>query len=66
VKCIQNFSQKPERKRAFARTRSSSEDNIKVELKEIGRGNVGWIHVTQDRNQWRVLVITIMNSGLST
>jgi hypothetical protein len=32
------------------------EDNIKMDLREIGWGNVVWIDVAQDRNQWRALV----------
>jgi hypothetical protein len=30
-------------------------------LREIGRAGVDWINMTQDRNQWRALVITVMN-----
>jgi hypothetical protein len=35
--------------------------DIKIDLKEIGREWVDWIHVTQNRNQWRALVNTVMN-----
>jgi hypothetical protein len=30
-------------------------------LREIGWGSMGWIHLAEDRDQWRVLVYTIMN-----
>jgi len=36
------------------------EDNIRMDLREIGWGNVDWIHLTQDRNQWRTLVNKVM------
>jgi hypothetical protein len=36
------------------------EDNIKMELKEIGRG-VDLIHLAQDRNQWRAVVNTVLD-----
>jgi hypothetical protein len=36
-------------------TRRSSEDNIKMDPKEIDRDIVDWIHLAQDRNQWRAV-----------
>jgi hypothetical protein len=30
------------------------EDNIRMDLREIGREGVDWIHLAQDRNQWRI------------
>jgi hypothetical protein len=38
-------------------------DNIKMELREIGWDGVDWIHMAQDRDQWRALVKTAMNFG---
>jgi hypothetical protein len=35
-------------------------DNIKVNLREIGWDDVDWIDITQDRDQWRALVNTVM------
>jgi hypothetical protein len=52
---------KPEGKRPLARPRRTWVDNIKVDLREIGRGGVDWIDVAQDRGQWRDLVNTVMN-----
>jgi hypothetical protein len=37
------------------------EDNIKMDLREIGWGGMGWIDLAQDRHQWRALVNTVMN-----
>jgi hypothetical protein len=37
------------------------EDNIRMDLREIGWGGMDWIDLAQDRDQWRVLVNTVMN-----
>jgi hypothetical protein len=39
--------------------------NIKTDLREIGRGVMDWIDLTQDRDQWSALVNTIMNLRVS-
>jgi hypothetical protein len=44
---------KLEGKRAFERPRCKWEDNIGVDLREIGWESVDWIHLAQDRNQWQ-------------
>jgi hypothetical protein len=36
-------------------------DNIKMDLREIGGDGMDWIDLTQDREQWRSLVNTVMN-----
>jgi hypothetical protein len=36
-------------------------DNIKMDLREIGWGDVDWIDMAQDRDQWRALVNTVLN-----
>jgi hypothetical protein len=36
-------------------------DNIKMNLREIELGDMDWIDLTQDRDQWRALVNTVMN-----
>jgi hypothetical protein len=36
-------------------------ENIKMDLREIGWDGGGWIKLAQDRDQWRVLVNTVMN-----
>jgi hypothetical protein len=52
---------KPEGERLLGRPRRRWEDNIKVDLREIGWGGMDWIDLAQDREQWRALVNTIMN-----
>jgi hypothetical protein len=37
------------------------EDNVKMNLREIGWGNMDWIDLAQDRDPWRALVNTVMN-----
>jgi hypothetical protein len=51
----------PEGRRPLGRPRRRWEDNIKVDLREIGFGDVDWIHLVQDRDRWRALVNTVMN-----
>jgi hypothetical protein len=48
-----------EGKRKLGRPRRKR-DNIKLDLKSIARELVDWIHVDQDRDQWRALVNTVM------
>jgi hypothetical protein len=36
-------------------------DNIKIDLREIGRGGMDWIALADDRDQYRTLVNTVMN-----
>jgi hypothetical protein len=52
---------KPEGKRPLGRPRRIWEDGLKIDLREIGWGNVDWIQLAQDRNQWRALVNTVIN-----
>jgi hypothetical protein len=52
---------KPERRRPLGRPRRRWEDNIKIDLREIGFGDVDWIHLTQDGDRWRALVNTVMS-----
>jgi hypothetical protein len=52
---------KPEGTRPPGRSRLRWKDNIKMDLREIGLGGMDWIHVAQDRDQWRVLVNMVVN-----
>jgi ribosome biogenesis protein Nip4 len=52
---------KPEGRRRLRRPRRRWEDNIKMNLREIGFGDVDWINLAQDMDRWRALVNTVMN-----
>jgi hypothetical protein len=52
---------KPEGKRTLGRPTHRWEDNIKVELQEVGEGCGDWIELAQDRDSWRALVSTVKN-----
>jgi len=52
---------KPEGKRPFGRPRRRWEDNIKMDLEEVGCGGMDWIELAQGRDRWRALVNVVMN-----
>jgi len=52
---------KTEGKRPLVRPRRRWEDNIKMDLQEVGCGGMDWIELAQDRDRWRALVKAIMN-----
>jgi hypothetical protein len=52
---------KPERRRPLGRPRRRWEDNIKMDLREVGWAGMDWINLAQDRDRWRALVYTVMN-----
>jgi len=52
---------KPEGMRPLGRPRRRWEDNIKMDLQEVGCGGMDWIELTQDRDGWRALVDAVMN-----
>jgi hypothetical protein len=52
---------KPEGRRPLERPRRRWENNIKLDLREIGFGDADWIHLAQDRDRWRALVNTVMS-----
>ena len=51
---------KPEGKRPLGRPRCRWEDNIKMDLQEVGAGG-DWMELALDRDRWRALVNTVMN-----
>jgi hypothetical protein len=55
---------KPESKRTLGKPRRRWEDNIRLDLWEIGWEGVDWTHVAQDRDQWRALGYTVVNLGV--
>jgi hypothetical protein len=52
---------KPERKRPLGRPRRRWVDNIRMDLGEVGWGDVDWIGLAKDRNRWRALVNSVLN-----
>jgi hypothetical protein len=51
---------KPEGKGRLGRPRRRWEDNIKMNLHEVGRGGMEWIDLARDRDRWRALVNAVM------
>jgi hypothetical protein len=52
---------RPEGKRPLGRPRRRREDNIKMDLREIGINGANWIQLAQDRVQWLAFVNRVMN-----
>jgi hypothetical protein len=52
---------KPEGKRPLGRPRRRWEDEIRIDLREIGLGGMEWIQLPQDRERWRAVVSAVMN-----
>jgi hypothetical protein len=55
------FVGKPEGKRPLGRPSRRWVDNIRMDLGEVGRGDVDWIGLAKDRNRWRALVNSVLN-----
>ena len=55
---------KPEGERPLGRPRHRWEDNIKMDLQEVGEGCGDWMELAQDREKWWALVSTVMNFWL--
>ena len=56
---------KPEGRRPLGRPRHRWEDNIKIDLQEVGCGGMDWIELAQDRDRWWALVTAVMNLRVS-
>ena len=50
-----------EGKRPLGRPRPRWEDNIKMDVQEVGCEGMDWIELAQDRDRWRALVTVVMN-----
>ena len=59
-RCEQGSSGEPEGKRPLGRPRRRWEDNIKMDLQEVGWSG-DWMELAQDRDRWRALVNMVMN-----
>jgi hypothetical protein len=55
---------KPEGTRPLGRPRRRWDDNIKMDLQEVGGGCGDWMERAQDRDRWRALMSTVMNFGV--
>jgi hypothetical protein len=52
---------KPKGRRPLGRPSHRWEDNIRIDLREVGCGCVDWMELTQDRDRWSALVSAVMN-----
>jgi hypothetical protein len=52
---------KPDGKRPLGRPRRRWVDNIRMDIGEVGWGDVDWIGMAQDRNRWRAVVNSVLN-----
>jgi hypothetical protein len=57
---MQGFAGETLRKEPFGRLRRRWEDNIKMDLKEVGCGGMDWIDLAEDRDRWRALVTSLL------
>jgi hypothetical protein len=60
------FVRNPQGNTPHGRSRHRLEDNIRMDLGEIGREDVDWIHLVLYTEQWRAVVNTIMNLSAQT
>jgi hypothetical protein len=51
----------PDGKKPLGKPRRKWVDNIRMDLGEVGWGNLGWIGLAQDRNRWRAVVNSVLN-----
>jgi hypothetical protein len=64
-RCAQGVGGETEGKELLGRPRRRWEDNIKMDLQEVGRGCEDWMELAQDRDSWRTLVDAVMKFRVS-
>ena len=64
-RCIQVLVGKPGVKRPLGRPMHRWEDNIKMDLQEVGCDGMDWIKLAEDRDKWRALVNVVMDLRVS-
>jgi hypothetical protein len=52
---------KPEGKRPLGKPRRRWEDNLQMDIQEVGCGDMDWIELAYDRDRWRAIVKAVMN-----
>jgi hypothetical protein len=52
---------KPKEEKPLERPRHRWEDNIMMDLQEVGCGGMDWIELAQDKERWRAFVNAVMN-----
>ena len=62
--CIQGFGKETREKKPLGRHRCRQEDNIKIDIQNVGWGGMNWSDLAQDRSRWRALVNAVMNFGV--
>ena len=58
---IEFYWENPRGKRPLGRPRRRWEDNVKMDLREVGCDPGEWIDLTEDRDQWQAYVRAVMN-----
>ena len=60
-RCTEGFGGETEGKKPLGRTRHRWEENIKIDLPEVGCRGMDWIKLAQDSDRWQTLVNAVMN-----
>jgi len=63
-RCVHGFGGETWGKEPLGRPRCRWEDNIKMDLQEVGCGGMDWIDLAHDRDRRRALVNEVMNLGV--
>jgi hypothetical protein len=58
---VKDLVGKPEGKRPLGLIRRRWDDNIKMNLQEVGCGDMDWIELAQDRERWRAILNAVIN-----